>query len=75
MTKFAFDCLRKLREAVHDMSVVLGPGTSELQMRFGLHSGPVTAGVLVGDKARFQLFGDTVSHLAECYPASPELYS
>jgi class 3 adenylate cyclase len=28
-------------------------------MRFGLHSGPVTAGVLRGDRSRFQLFGDT----------------
>ena len=27
----------------------------------GLHSGPVTAGVLKGDRARFQLFGDTVN--------------
>jgi class 3 adenylate cyclase len=34
---------------------------SELAMRIGLHSGPVTGGVLVGDKARFQLFGDTVN--------------
>lgn len=32
---------------------------SELSMRFGLHSGPVTAGVLRGDRQRFQLFGDT----------------
>ena len=30
-------------------------------MRFGIHSGPVTAGVLRGDKQRFQLFGDTVN--------------
>ena len=29
--------------------------------RFGLHSGPVTAGVLRGERARFQLFGDTVN--------------
>ena len=33
----------------------------DLNMRFGLHSGPVTAGVLRGERARFQLFGDTVN--------------
>jgi Adenylate and Guanylate cyclase catalytic domain len=27
-------------------------------MRFGLNSGPTTGGVLRGEKARFQLFGD-----------------
>lgn len=30
----------------------------------GMHSGPVTGGVLVGDRARFQLFGDTVNTAA-----------
>lgn len=30
-------------------------------MRIGIHSGPVTAGVLRGDRARFQLFGDTIN--------------
>ena len=30
-------------------------------MRMGIHSGPVTAGVLRGEKSRFQLFGDTMN--------------
>ena len=33
-------------------------------MRFGIHSGPVTAGVLRGEKSRFQLFGDTMNTAA-----------
>jgi hypothetical protein len=39
----------------------LSSGTAALGMRFGLHSGPVTAGVLRGEKSRFQLFGDTIN--------------
>ena len=43
------------------LEVTLGPDTSDLDMRFGLHSGPVTAGVLRGERSRFQLFGDTMN--------------
>jgi 3'5'-cyclic nucleotide phosphodiesterase/Adenylate and Guanylate cyclase catalytic domain len=43
------------------LEVCLGPSTGDLKGRCGLHSGPVTAGVLRGEKARFQLFGDTMN--------------
>jgi len=61
MTRFARDCLYRFVELMKDLEVTLGPDTTDLGMRFGLHSGPVTAGVLRGDRARFQLFGDTVN--------------
>lgn len=60
MVKFARDGIKKLREVINDDLVHrLGPDTANLSMRFGLHSGPVTAGVLKGKKGRFQIFGDT----------------
>ena len=61
MARFAWECLLKMGEIMRDLETTLGPDTGELSMRFGLHSGPVTAGVLRGDRARFQLFGDTVN--------------
>ena len=36
-----------------------GPDTGDIALRVGLHSGPVTAGVLRGLRGRFQLFGDS----------------
>jgi class 3 adenylate cyclase len=64
MTKFASDCRSKMNILVTELEQTLGAGTSDLKLRIGLHSGPVTAGVLRGQKARFQLFGDTVNTAA-----------
>lgn len=50
MARFAKDCLRRLRVLVQKLEEVLGPDTADLSMRFGLHSGPVTAGVLRGER-------------------------
>ncbi len=64
MTKFARDCRDNFNQLVKNLEVTLGPDTGDLQMRFGLNSGAVTAGVLRGEKGRFQLFGDTVNTAA-----------
>ena len=61
MTKFAGDCLLKMDGATRDLAETLGDDTRDLQLRVGLHSGPITAGVLRGEKSRFQVFGDTVN--------------
>lgn len=61
MVKFARDCQGRMGRLLDELSSSLGQDTKELSMRIGLHSGPVTAGVLRGDKGRFQLFGDTVN--------------
>ncbi|CAJ1949207.1 unnamed protein product [Cylindrotheca closterium] len=61
MAKFANHCLTKFAATVKNLEKTLGPDTSDLGLRIGLHSGPVTAGVLRGEKSRFQLFGDTMN--------------
>ena len=57
MVRFAFDIMARMSDLVKDLEVVLGPDTDDLNLRIGIHSGPVTAGILRGKKARFQLFG------------------
>ena len=61
MAKFARECIVKMKDLVCDLSFTLGDDTANLSIRVGLHSGEVTAGVLRGERARFQLFGDTVN--------------
>ena len=64
MARFSRGCLEKMKEVAHRLEPKLGPDTGDLSVRVGLHSGPVTAGVLRGERARFQLFGDTVNTAA-----------
>ena len=61
MVRFARDCLSAMNVVLQNLTIELGPSTTELGMRIGLHSGSVTAGVLRTNRARFQLFGDTVN--------------
>ena len=61
MARFAREVLFRTHDLVKNLETSLGPGTADLTLRVGLHSGPVTAGVLRGEKSRFQLFGDTVT--------------
>ncbi|CAB9507181.1 Receptor-type guanylate cyclase gcy [Seminavis robusta] len=63
MAKFAWDTgtQDRMRDSTNTLRSTLGEDTGNLDLRIGLHSGPVTAGVLRGEKSRFQLFGDTVN--------------
>ena len=61
IVRFAQNCLIRFHDLTNELELSLGPGTADLGLRVGLHSGPVTAGVLRGEKSRFQLFGDTMN--------------
>jgi class 3 adenylate cyclase len=61
MAGFALECRMLVKEVTRSLEDLLGPNTRDLKAKFGLHSGPVIAGVLKGSKARFQLFGDTMN--------------
>lgn len=64
MARFASKCCEMLPMITHDLKETLGSDTALLSMRIGLHSGSVTAGVLRGERSRFQLFGDSVNTAA-----------
>jgi class 3 adenylate cyclase len=50
-----------MSELTRKLEMTLGPDTTDLELRVGLYTGQVTAGVLRGEISRFQLFGDTVN--------------
>ena len=50
MSKFARSCLVAFESVTKQLERSMGPDTGELMMRFGLHSGPCTAGVLRGER-------------------------
>eukprot|EP00980_Cylindrotheca_fusiformis_P005498 scaffold1170_cov122-Cylindrotheca_fusiformis.AAC.6 len=72
--RFARDCVNTMKNVTVKLEVMLGPDTSDLDLRVGIHrlaltsslsqSGQVTAGVLRGERSRFQLFGDTMNTAA-----------
>jgi hypothetical protein len=64
MARFSSKIMLSMIEVTRQLEIRLGPDTGELRLRVGLHSGAVTAGVLKGAKARFQLFGDTMNMAA-----------
>lgn len=53
MARFARDCRESMNELTRRLEQSLGPDTSDLCMRFGLHSGSVVAGVLRGVRSRY----------------------
>lgn len=55
MADFALGMVEAMRK------VCAENGNVDLSMRVGLHSGTCVAGVLMGERARFQLFGDTIN--------------
>ena len=64
MARFARECIQQMGRVTRQLEIELGPDTADLGIRVGLHSGAVTAGVLRGERSRFQLFGDTMNTAA-----------
>ena len=61
MAKFSVECQKIFEVVTKELSYTLGSETTDLKLRCGLHSRPVTAGVLWGIQSMFVIFGDTVN--------------
>ncbi|CAB9499607.1 Receptor-type guanylate cyclase gcy [Seminavis robusta] len=62
MAKFAAACQVRMGRLIgNKLADRLGADTANLKLRVGMHSGPITGGILRGDKGRFQLFGDSIN--------------
>ena len=46
--RFASEILSRMHVLTKELEVTLGPDTGDLALRIGIHSGPVTGGVLRG---------------------------
>ena len=51
MVRFAKDCINSMKGSVRVLEKTLGPGTGNLGIRVGLHSGPVSFRILVSQSA------------------------
>ena len=56
MGKFARDCQNCMHQLTSSLEDLLGAEVLALSFRVGMHSGPITGGVLRGQKARFQVW-------------------
>lgn len=73
MVKYAHKISRAMGRLTQALETRLGPDTADLLLRIGIHSGPVTAGVIRGEKARFQLFGK-IGSLVTTVPTQSRSY-
>ena len=46
LVHFAYEIILAMKAVTQQLEVTLGPGTGDLDLRVGVHSGPCTAGVL-----------------------------
>ena len=73
MVKFARDVLDRLPVLLQGLVESLGEDTLDLGMRVGLHSGNTTAGVLRGEKGRFQVRPFGTRQWPACFRVAPVL--